>query len=93
MNNRPQQTIPRPSLEHELASRFAALGIADREIHHAIALIRSGRADLIQAVIDGALDLRRALQVARAPSESTTCVDARRHGARDSIGGNSASRS
>ena len=43
----------------------AALGIDPTEVHRAIALARTGRADLLDQVLAGRLDLRAALQVAR----------------------------
>jgi hypothetical protein len=70
-------------LEHDLIDRLADRGIEPAEIRHAIALIRSGRAELIQAVLDGDLELHRALQVARARVDTMSArVGARRHAAR-----------
>jgi hypothetical protein len=43
----------------------AALGIDPAEVRQAILLARSGRVDLLDRVLAGHLDLRRALQVAR----------------------------
>jgi hypothetical protein len=55
--------------EHDLVNRLADRGIEPAEIRCAIALLRSGRVDLIQSVLNGDISLHRALQVARSQWE------------------------
>jgi hypothetical protein len=58
--------------EAELAAigRLAGAGIPETEIRQAIALMRTGRADLLALVIAGDLDVARARCLARQPQQS-----------------------
>jgi phosphotransacetylase len=56
-------TSPRSISSDELAN---ALGEDPRRVHAAVALMRTGRADLINAVVDGRLNVDAALRMARA---------------------------
>jgi hypothetical protein len=48
-----------------IIARLVASGICAEVVGDAIALLRTGRADLIQQVTDGELDVARALKIAK----------------------------
>jgi hypothetical protein len=58
-------TTPGPRSQAKIFDRLVATGIRAEAVTKAIALAHTGRADLIQRVIDGKLDLERAAQIAR----------------------------
>ena len=61
----PQNTSP---LQAHLDALATHLGVDAKDLRRAIVLMRTGRGDLVQEVIDRRLDLRRALKMARARS-------------------------
>jgi hypothetical protein len=59
-------TPPDPHSQSAIFNRLVGAGVRAEAIAKAIALLRTGRADLIQDVIDGKLDVERACRAARA---------------------------
>jgi hypothetical protein len=55
----------KPKTELAVTGRLAGAGIPEAEIRQAIALMRTGRADLLARVIAGDLDVARARRLAR----------------------------
>jgi hypothetical protein len=55
----------KPKAELAVTGRLAGAGIPEVDIRRAIALMRTGRADLLARVIAGKLDVARARRLAR----------------------------
>jgi hypothetical protein len=51
--------------EADVIGRLAGTGISETDIRNAIALMRTGRVDLLAQVIAGELDIARARRLAR----------------------------